>query len=295
MKVGSSSRSLSGEVTLKGHDSAIYLTESGSNQDIFDEIFVGGHRYTSRDGYIWINRGAKAAGTDLAGLLASADTALDSGVANVDGVNAHRIVTAPDKRDVAQALGLDTWTFDTESTTLRIWADDAGKVLGFGSSMSWKVMIGADLVDVDTEVDVMFSPGEAATIAAPKNPWQWNEDRPAGIAVAFPNKGQSVPFALKWNIVPTDKSTIREAVSFVSEDARSIDVDCEDAFWLPGLDEITSAYGVKIPVFGNEHDVYLKVVHGKRLFQVTLSGSRGDATQLNLLAMAIFSTVEFTR
>lgn len=295
MKVGSSSRTLSGTVTVKGHDSVIYLTESGRNQDIFDEIVVGGHRYTSRDGDIWADRGAKAAGTDLASVLASADTELDAGVAKVDGVTAHRIITAPDKKDVAPALGLDTWTFDTESTTLRVWADDAGSVLGFGTSMSWKIMLGGALVDVDTELDVMLSPATGTTIAAPKNPWQWKEDRPAGIAFAMPNKGQAVGASIQWRSDPTDKLTVKTADGYVPVDSRSVDVDSEDALWFPVGGDVTTGNGVTIPNFSSEHDVVLEVVHEKRLIRVTLIGSKNDAEELNLLGMEIFATVEFTR
>ena len=57
-------------------------------------------------------------------------------------------MTAPDKVDVAPALGLDTYTFDQETTTLRIWADDAGKVLGFGHLV---VRTSTDIFDFTTD------------------------------------------------------------------------------------------------------------------------------------------------
>jgi hypothetical protein len=297
MTVGGEDRTLTGQVVLDATGSRIKIVETGAIASTFDETVVDGNRYTSHDDALWVYRGTKAKGQGLATLLANADTALDAGVATIGGVTGHRIVTAPDKIDVAPALGLDTYTFDQETTTLRIWADDAGKVLGFGASMSWKIMVGDAYQDVNEDLDVMFATkATPVDIVAPTGAWQWKEDLAAGLAFGYQGTNGDVKANISWTSDPAGKATLSDAVkSFVDtwtakagaqppSGTSSVVADSENAFWLT-----VDAKGTA------QHTVVLFAEHEKRLIVLKIVGAGSDKTKLDAFALDLFSTMEWTR
>jgi hypothetical protein len=289
MTVGSDARPLSGKVMVNGSSTNVVLGVGGSNPQTSAEIVVDGHRYTSPDNTIWIDRGTKAPGTGLVSLLAGADTSTDAGVGKVGDISAHKIVTAADKLDVATALGLDIWTFDRETTTLRIWADDAGKPLGFGASMSWRVMLGADYKDVTTDLDVLFSSTDPVKIVAPTAPWKWSERKPGGFAYGYPATGVSATVEWSW-VNAGDKTLSQVAKEFVDaltgtpSGSQSILIGSEDALWMT-LERTKQ----------KDHAVIAIVVHETESYTILIYGAPADAPKLDVLAQQIFSTVEFTR
>jgi hypothetical protein len=296
MSFGGEKLKLAGSVALNATASRIRLVESGTASTTYSETVVDGNRYTSHDDNLWVFRGTKAKGQDLATLLATADTSVDAGVDTVNSVTGHRIVTAPDKVDVAPALGLDTYTFDQETTTLRVWADDAGAVLGFGASMSWKVLLGGNLQDVTAELDVMFAVKTTPVeIAAPKDPWKWDEHRSLGMSYAFPGPELS-PVNAAINVSTNDAGkktlaqSLKEVVDALSKTGKvsgtsSMTVDGEDARWFTY--EATSDPTI--------HQSILLAIHETVLFKLMISGLRTDQVKLDLMAGSIVSTVEFMR
>ena len=307
MTVGSVARPLSGTVSLKGTSSQIDLVEGGATTDVIDEIVVGGKRYTSHDDETWVSRGTKAAGTTLQSALAHADTTSDAGVQKVAGIAAHRIVTAPDKVDVAPALGIDTWTFDDESTTLRIWADDAGKLVGFGASMNWRVSLGGVVEPVTADLDVVLTPSSRVEIAAPASPWTWHEDKALGIAVGLPAgwKASSINAAIGFTTY-VDSSTgdsfaydqaaagkksleavtkgVVDGLADTPSGTQTIAVAAEDASWL-------TVNRTK----QKDYMVVVVVVHETLEYQIGVSGSQLDPNAVNAIAQRIVATIEFTR
>jgi hypothetical protein len=308
MKVGSDQLTLTGTVTLSGHSSQINLVESGQSDVTVDEILMGNHRFTSPDDKIWIDRGTKAAGTDLAAVLAAADTKQDAGVSTVNGVKVHKILTAPDKVDVAPALGIDTRTFDNESTTLRVWADDAGKPVGFGAAMSWKVTIGGAQKDVSADLDVMFTYTSPTDIAAPTSPWQWIEDKPTGIAFGLPkgwSKNAAASAQSKTTVysIPATRDVLDYAAVAVGTD--TLDQYAKDA--IAGVNDNTSsptatslarepASSVTIDsTKAGTYGVMVVAIHETVGYMVMIAGPRTDKPPVDALVDQILSTVEFTR
>ena len=224
LKIGSDAFPLSGTVSLNGKNSQIDMDEEGSAQLTVHEILVDGRRYSSPDGTIWIDRGPKPKGASLAEVLAAADTTLDLGTSTVNGVSAHKIPTGADVVDMAPALGIDTSTFDRESTTLRIWADASGKVLGFGASMSWLVTLGGVQESVSADLDVMFTYSSPVEIAAPDKPWQWIEDKPVGIAFAIPPGWTKDPTSNKTSTYYSLRSE-REIMGYSQMDVGPLSLD----------------------------------------------------------------------
>jgi hypothetical protein len=291
MTVGGDKRTISGSVVLNDTSSHISFIVNGVTSDIHSEIIVNTHRYVSRDNTIWVERGTEDPSTGLAATLTRADTSVDAGVSTVEGLVGHKIMSAQDKVDVAQAMGLDTWTFDQETTTLHIWADPNGKVLGFGADMAWKLLLGGVLTDVSSKFDVMFTSNVAETITAPKNPWLWTADFPAGISLGYQN-----PFPGVTNLRYTADSmkipgTLSDVVkSYVDtmgggvNGIRSITVDGEDASWF--------TYD---PPNGTYHGVVLIVVHDKIIYTVTADGAPADQLKIDTGLQQVFSTIEFTR
>jgi outer membrane lipoprotein-sorting protein len=308
MTVGTTNRTLSGTVSLNGKSSQIMMVEGGATQEVLDEIVVADHRYTSRDDKTWIDRGTEAAGADLKSLLATADTALDSGISKIGTVSGHKILTAPDKVDLAIALGIDIWTFDEETTTLRIWSDDTGKPIGFGGSMSWKQTIGGVSTDVTVELDVMFNTAAPADIEAPENPWQWIEDKPTGIALAIPadwkptdvNKdlglttyydsasGTNVAFMNLGDAGTATVTQVSDAIVAKINDkpsaAQSVVIGSEDARW---MSVHRSAQ--------NDYEVVAIVVHETLAYEILVVGEPADENAVDAQALQIFSDIEFTR
>ncbi|HEX7491606.1 MAG TPA: hypothetical protein VF337_07860 [Candidatus Limnocylindrales bacterium] len=293
MTVGGDERTLTGSVALNATSSRIILIENGTTSTRFEETVVDGNRYTSHDDTTWAYRGTKAKGQDLPTLLANADTTLDAGVSTVAGVTGHMIMTAPDKMDVAPALGLDPWTFDQETTTLHVWADEAGQVLGFGASMSWKVMIGEAMQDVTANLDVMFAAKTTPVdIATPKDPWKWVQDTPAGFAYADPGDLGGVKHTISsdhQNLAKgvTISDEVKGAVDGLSKKGtvggtQSMVIDGEDAFWFT-----YEQSGV--------HEALFIVVHERVEYMLVVVGSTTDKTKLDALAVQVFSTMEFTR
>lgn len=306
--VGKDDRPLSGTVSISGKSSQIMLVEGGTTPDILDEIVVDGERFTSRDDKTWIARGAKTAGTDLKSLLAGADTVLDSGVRKVGDVSAHEVLTSPDKIDVAPALGIDTWTFDEETTTLHIWADDSGKPLGFGASMSWKATIGGVSQPVTADVDVMFATTPPAEIKAPANPWQWIEDKPTGIALGIPagwkptdvNKslglttyydsasGTTVAYISLGAAGTASLTEATEAIAAKLDDTpsarQSAVIGSEDALWM-------TVHRTK----QKDYEVVAIVLHETLAYEILVLGGPADEKAVDAQAVQIFSAVEFTR
>ena len=306
MKVGSESRTLSGTVTIDGRSSQIDLVENGQSQVTIDEIVESGHRFTSPDGKIWIDRGPKAAGSSLAATLAGADTATDAGVGTVGGVKAHRIPTAPDKVDVAPALGIDTSTFDDESTTLRVWADDSGKPLGFGATMSWKVTIGGTQEDVSADLDVMFTYTSPAQIKTPDAAWQWIEDKSTGVAFALP-AGWSKSAASTSTTISYVNQASRNVFVYTSVDAGTETLDQatkEVASSLKGATAssqsatIASETASRFADDDTSSGVYQAVfvtVHETLGYILSVGGPRTGKPAVDDLADQILSTIEFTR
>jgi hypothetical protein len=290
MTVGSDARPLSGKVLINASSTNVVLGVGGSSPQTSAEIVVDGHRYTSPDNTIWIDRGTKAPGTGVVSLLATADTSADAGVGKVGDISAHKILTAADKLDVATALGFDIWTFDRETTTLRIWADDAGKPLGFGASMSWRVMLGADYKDVTMELDVLFTSTDPVKIVAPTSLWTWKEDRPNGIALGYPPK-TGVNLTLNYACAGAGTETLSQitkkfvdASTDTPSGTRSVLIGSEDAFWMTV--ERTKS---------KDHLAIAIVIHEKVACQILIFGSSADAQKIDAQALKIFSTVEFTR
>jgi hypothetical protein len=293
VKVDSTTRPLTGLVSIKGGATKVRMLEGDPTTYISDEIVVGGHRYTSPDDNIWIDRGAKSAGSGLVKALAAADTAVDSGVETVTGISAHRLVTAADKVDVAPALGIDTGTFDEETTTLRIWADDAGKPIGFGASMSWKVTLGGQTQAVAVDFDVMFAAESSVDILVPAKAWQWHEDRPGGIAYGYPGKLATVDSTVNTQAESAAKKSLSQitkewvdALPNAPSGAQSIVMGGEEATWM----------SVTVTVTGKKQYVVVAIVlHETIGYAVTVSGDPADHMQLDAQALQVFSTVEFTR
>jgi len=278
-------------VSIENGATKIRMLEGDPTTYISDEIVVGGHRYTSPDDNIWIDRGTKSAGSGLVKALAAADTTVDSGLGTVTGITAHEIVTPADQVDMAPALGIDTWTFDNESTTLRIWADDAGKPVGFGASMSWTVTLGGQTQDVSVELDVMFAAESSVEILAPAKSWQWKQDRPSGIAVGYPGPLATVTTNVTWSAVDAGKLTLSEttkkfvdALTDTPTGTQSIVIGSEDAYWMS--------------LHRTEQDDYMVVglvVHETMFYSILIVGSQGDHAAIDAQALQIFSTIEFTR
>jgi hypothetical protein len=291
MKVDSTIRPLTGLVSIKNGATRVRLLEGDPTTYISNEIVVGGHRYTSPDDSIWIDRGTKSAGNGLAKTLAAADTTVDSGVETVTGISGHKIVSAADKVDVAPALGIDTWTFDEESTTLRVWADDAGKPIGFGASMSWKVTLGGQTQAVAVDFDVMFAAESSVDILAPAKAWQWKEDKASGIALAYPGDLATVSTTVNWKATDAGKLTLSEATkAFVDaltdtpSGTQSIVIGSEDAYWM-SLHRTTQ----------DDYMVVGLVVHETMLYDILVFGNKADHAAIDAQALQIFSTIEFTR
>ena len=293
MTIGSVERPLSGSVNINGGSTQIRLAEGGTTQDIYSEMVVDGHRYTSRDDKIWVDRGTKARGTDLKSVLGVADTAIDSGVSKVSGVSAHKILTIADKVDVAPALGIDTWTFDEESTTLRIWADDSGKPVGFGASMSWKVTLGGVAVPVTADLDVMFKSTTPAEIVAPTKFWQWKDDRASGIAFGYPAtldqtgleyqlvyKGAAVG---QMSLAQFTKEFV-DSLNVKPSGSKSIVIGSEDGLWMTV--HLTSQH---------LYEFVALVVHETMAYGIFIAGDPADEAAFNNQAFQILASVEFTR
>lgn len=308
LTMGTEQRPLSGSVSLNGGSSQIMMIEGGPNPVILDEIVVAGHRYTSRDDKTWVDRGAKAAGSDLKSLLATAETALDFGVSKVGTISGHKIHTAADKVDLAVALGIDIWAFDEETTTLRIWSDDTGKPIGFGGSMSWKQYVGGASKAVTAELDVMFSAAAPVEIKAPESPWQWMEDKPAGIALGIPSdwkptdvnkdlgattyydsvSGRNVAYMNLGDAGTATVTQVTDAIVAKINDTpsarKSIVIGLEDARWMSVHRSAQSDYAV-----------VAIVVHETLAYEILVVGDSGDENAVDAQALQIFSATEFTR
>lgn len=311
MTVDSTPRPLTGLVSIKNGATRVRMLEGDPTTYISDEIVVGGQRYTSPDDNLWIDRGRKAVGSSLVKALASADTSTDSGIGTVTGISAHKLVTPADVVDVAPALGIDTGTFDEETTTLRIWADDAGTPIGFGASMGWKVTLGGQTETVAIDFDVMFAAESSADspvdIVAPAKAWQWVEDKPAGIALGLPAtwkktdinasigatsyldpaKGYTVGYAqgsAGESSLSDETKKLVDSMTDTPGGTRSIVVGSEDA-------SLLSVHRTK----QKDYAVVALVVHETLEYEILVLGHVGDETATDALAQQILATVEFTR
>lgn len=290
MTIGDEQRQLSGTVSIKGKESQIKVVDD-KDAIIADEIIVGGHRYTSPDDVIWIDRGREPAGASIAEVLASAGTTLDAGQGTVDEVTGHKILTPTDVVDVAPALGIDTWTFDDESTTLRVWADATGKPLGFGAVMSWKVTLGGTAKTVTSDLDVMFTYTSPVDIAAPDSPWQWLEDKPTGIAIGHPGNNGSTSDSVFYGSFPAGGESLDQGTKNVIDslgtqagDTQGTTVGSEPATVTPIRRTQEKDYGL-----------LAIAVHETVAYWVFVVGSPSEAAKLDDQARLILSTVEFTR
>jgi outer membrane lipoprotein-sorting protein len=305
IKIGDETRKLSGSVAIKGKDSQISLVDD-TDQTLADEIVVGGRRYTSPDDKLWIHRGVKPAGTSLAAALAAADTTHDAGPKTVESVTAHQILTPADVVDVAPALGIDTWTFDNESTTLRVWADAAGKPLGFGATMSWQVTLGGQQQAVTVDLDVMFSYTSPVEIKAPDAPWDWTEDRTGGISVGLPDGWRLDTVSTTGATTLSDKAT-KSAMTYKHFDplGKSLDEVSQDA--IGGFDSAPSGpenYSLDgEPAHRYRYDdsktstyqVVSVVIHETVGWVFTVSGPKANKSAVDDIATQMMSTIEFTR
>jgi hypothetical protein len=299
---GAEQRTLSGSVALDGTSSQIEFVVNGTVTQNYDEIVVGGHRYTSRDDAIWADRGAKAAGTDLVSMLAQAGTSQDAGINTVEGMVGHEIMSPQDKVDVAPAMGLDIWTFDRETTTLHVWADPNGKPIGFGASMDWQVMIGGAYEDVASNFDVMFASTTPVMIAAPAKPWKWEDDRVGGIDFAYQGDNADVSSDVRWSESDPGKLTLSDAIAQAQDSVagfasgtNSTLIDSEDAFWFTTANQIRFPSGFTITADTSDHLAVLMVIHEKVLYTIAVIGSSSDQIKLDLFAMDVFASIEFTR
>jgi hypothetical protein len=300
---GAEQRTLSGSVALNGTSSQIELAVNGTITQNYDEIIVAGHRYTSRDGSIWADRGAEPAGTDLASILAHAGTSADAGINTVEGIVGHEIMSPQDKVDVAPAMGLDIWTFDRETTTLHIWADPTGKPIGFGASMDWRIMIGGVYEDVASNFDVMFASTAPVMIAAPAKPWKWEDDRAGGIALAHPSDDWDANYGVEWSASDPAKLTLSDAigkaqdsVSASASGTKSALIDSEDAFWFTTSNHLSlPAFNMTVSVADGDQLTVLMVIHEKLLYTIVVVRTPAEQLALNALAMDVFASVEFTR
>ncbi len=299
MTVGSDVRPLSGTLTINGNSTMIELvvgapssaTSPATSSTTYAEIVVKGRRYTSRDGKVWVDRGVKAPSTTLRSLFVGADTVVDSGPSTVAGITAHKFLTAPDKVDVAPALGLDTWTFDQETSTLRVWADDTGQPVGFGASLSWKLLLGGVYVDVNTEMDVMFGANPPAAIAAPTGLWQWKQDDPTGIAFGYPGGQAQIPTTINYSCSSVGKQSLSQATKKVVDGmsdtpsgATTIVIDNEDAAWMTVRRAAQQDYAVMAIV-----------VHETQACTIVVAGRPADQAAIEAQAKQVLATVEFTR
>lgn len=295
MTVDSTPRPLTGLVSIKNGATRVRMLEGDPTTYISDEIVVGGQRYTSPDDNLWIDRGRKAVGSSLVKALASADTSTDSGIGTVTGISAHKIVTPADVVDVAPALGIDTGTFDEETTTLRIWADDAGTPIGFGASMGWKVTLGGQTETIAIDFNVMFAAESSADspvdIVAPAKAWQWHEDLPGGIAYGYPGMLATVDSTVNTQ----DESAATKSLSQITKEwvdalpnapggAQSIVMGGEEATWMSVT--LTAK---------KQYVVVAIVLHETIGYAIMVTGNPADHAQLDVQALQIFSTVEFTR
>lgn len=291
MTIRSEAHTLSGSVALIGGNSHVRLAVDGTSPVTYAETVVAGHRYASPDDKLFIDRGTKPAGTGLAAMFAAADTGYDAGVGKVGGITAHQIVSAQDKVDVAPALGLDTGTFDQETTTLRIWADDSGNVLGFGASMSWRELLGGAYQVFATEVDIVFAATKPDAILAPKNPWAWKENRPDGIAFGYSTNSSDVGTTVQYIGSNVGKETLSQVTKDVVDKMKdtpsgtqSVAIDSEDAFWFT-VDRSKE----------KDHIVVLVVVHETEEYEFIIYGAAADKAKVDAQALQVFSTIEFTR
>ena len=306
LKIGSDTFPLSGTVSLDGENSQIDLSEDGSSQVTAHEIVIAGHRYTSPDGTLWIDRGAETKGASLAEVLAAANTAVDYGTSTVDGVRAHKILTGPDVVDVAPALGIDTGTFDNESSTLGVWAVGSGKLLGFVASMSWQVTLGGAQETVSADLDVMFTYTSPVQIAAPDKPWQWIEDKPVGIAFAIPPGWAKDSSSTKTSTYYSLRAE-REIMGYIQMDVTPLSLDQFTGAAASGLQigtgnshttslafepaERVSAGDAKTGVYA----VMVTSIHETLGYMIMVGGPSTVTQALDNLTDQILSTVEYTR
>jgi hypothetical protein len=306
LKIGSDTFPLSGTVSLDGKNSQVDLSEDGSSQVTAHEIVIGGHRYSSPDGSLWIDRGAEPKGTSLAEMLAAADTAVDYGTSTVDGVKAHKILTGADVVDVAPALGIDTWTFDNETTALRVWADASGKLLGFGASMSWLETLGGAQETVSADFDVMFTYTSPVQIAAPAKPWQWVQDKPQGIAFAVP-QGWIKDNALKSPLTVYSLRSAGETLQYGQLGTMTISLadftsQMRTGFGIGSGDPQSTSLALepalRVSAGDVKNGIYLVMVssiHETVGFTMLVGGPRASNQALDNLTDQIVSTVEYTR
>jgi hypothetical protein len=183
---GTESRKLSGTIAFKGPDSSIDLIEGGVTDAHRDEIVVAGKRYLRIDDGPWVSQGAKPSGTGLLATLKAAGSGADEGIRQLGTKSYHRIVSVGNTVDVAGALGLETWNWTEVNSRLRIWADDAGKPVGFGATLTWSEPIAGLATFCDLEIDVLFDASPKVSIAAPKGAWKWIVDTDREISFAVP-------------------------------------------------------------------------------------------------------------
>jgi len=305
LQIGDETRKLSGSVAIKGKDSQIRLVDD-TDRTMADEIVIGGRRYTSPDDKLWIDRGAKPAGTSLAAALAAADTTHNAGPKTVESVTAQQILTPADVVDVAPALGIDTWTFDNESTTLRVWADAAGKPLGFGATMTWQVNLAGGQKSVTVELDVMFTDTSPVEIKAPDAPWQWIEDKEYGVAVGLPPGWKLDAKSIPTKVAYSDKAT-KSLITYhhLHTANQSLDEVSQDA--IGALDPAPSG-PEKVSIAGEpasryRHDdtftsmyhVLTIALHETMGWVLDVSGPKTNKLAVDDLATQVMSTVEFTR
>jgi len=305
MQIGDETRKLSGSVAIKGKDSQISLVDD-TDQTLADEIVVGGRRYTSPDDKLWIDRGTKPAGSSLAAALAAADTTHDAGQSTVQSVTAHRLTTPADVVDVAPALGIETRTFDNESTTLRVWADAAGKPVGFGATMSWQVTLGGQQKSVTADLDVMFSYTSPVEIKAPDAPWLWIEDRTSGIAAGLPPGWKPDTVSTTGAISYSDKTT-RSVLVYAHFDASGASLDDVSKDAIAGFNgaptgpervslasEPASRYRYDDPKTST-YQVVAVVIHETVGWVISVGGPKTNKPAVDDLATQVMSTIEFTR
>jgi len=306
IQTGSDTEKLSGTVSLNGHDSEVQITEAGSARQLSDEIVVAGHRYTSPDNVIWIDRGAEPKGSSLAEALAGAATTVDDGASTVGGVAAHEIVTPVDVVDMATALGIDPWTFDHPSSVLRIWADASGKPLGFGATMSWQVNLGGTEQDVAIDLDVPFIYTSPVEIAAPAKPWQWIDDQTSGLALAVPsdwqrttvNDAQGVTsyFGDNYTVGYTNVGNVGQAS--LSDETTQVVKASVDQPSSPRTIVVGAENASLMTIHRskqNDYVVLVVILHETLLYEILVIGSPDDSSGTDSLAAQVAATVEFTR
>lgn len=184
---GTASRSLAGAIATDGSSTQVQLVgQSGSDQISFQETIATGRRYVRTDAGPWVDHGATSGAFNLLALVRTIDVGQDQGRSLVDGHRYHLLSQSMDALTVARALGFETSSWEAESGSLRVWADDEGRVMGIGTSIVWTQPMAGSRTECHLDMDGLLGSTEPATIVAPTGAWRWIVDQERAISLALP-------------------------------------------------------------------------------------------------------------